>query len=371
MSALASLISPARGVRVGPIGLEFAEEELHMVQLERSVAGAIRLRAKVLQPYNVPFEEFMSEPRLIRTVVQKALKADRFKGRRVVTVMPRGATRILPLTYQVRKGEDEEEVLAGLMEPRLEGDLDEYVIDYVPIRGNQKEGDRVALVAVIPRREVVQFLDLLTAAGLEAAAIEIGPTAIKRLVSKLAEHDPTGNILVVNFGARKSYLTIISGRRLMFDTEFDIGELTLVEQLAAALESTPDQARLMIRRHGLVPTLGGPGSEEAAVSETVIEILKPRLLEIVDEVSRALVYAASETRGLPVRHVYMLGSIARWHGADEIFSDLLELPVGIVPDPLVSFQGSAADARKPRNIGQTPPEMAVATGLALRELEDA
>lgn len=114
-------------------------------------------------------------------------------------------------------------------------------------------------------------------------------------------------------------------------------------------------------------TLQPAGSEGSAVAETIIEILKPRLLDIVEEISRALVYAASETRGLPVRHVYMLGSLARWSGVEKIFSDMLELPVGIVPDPW----STERSGDQPVAIGQTRPEMAVATGLALRELEDA
>lgn len=370
MSPLPALFSSSRstGTKVGPIGLEFADEELHLVQLERVAGGAIRPRARALVPYSVPFEDLMASPGDVRTLVSGALKQDRFQGRRVVTVMPKGATRILPLTYQVREGEQDASVILDLMGSRLQGEIEDYVIDYVPVRSQQRRGDRVALVASIPREQVEEYLALLDHARLDPVAIEIGPTAIKRLVSRLSEHQSNGNDLVVNFGDRRSYLTLISGRRLMFDSRFSIGELTLIEQLANALETTSVKARELVRRHGLVPTLHADGSEGAAVAETILEILKPRFLEIVEEISRALVYAASETRGIPVRHVYMLGSLARWSGIERIFSDLLELPVGVVPDP---WMDPTKAGHQPGAIGQTPPEMAVATGLALRELEDA
>lgn len=369
LSPLPALFSQSRAkAQVGPIGLEFADEELHMVQLERGAGGAIRPRARALAPYPQSYDEMLADPVAVRALVAKALKQERFQGRRVVTVMPRGATRILPVTYQVREGEQDAAIILDLMASRLQGEVEDYVIDYVPVRSQQRRGDRVALVASIPRKQVDEYLALLDFARLEPVAIEIGPTAIKRLVSRLSEHEASGNDLVVNFGDHRSYLTLISGRRLMFDSRFSVGELTLIQQLAEALETTPAKARELVRRHGLVPTLHTGNSEAAAVAETILEILKPRFLEIVEEISRALVYAASETRGLPVRHVYMLGSLARWSGIDRIFSDLLELPVGVVPDPWMNPERAG---HQPGAIGQTPPEMAVATGLALRELEDA
>lgn len=369
MSPLSGIFPTRRnGVQTGPIGLEFADEELHMVQLERAPGGAIRPRARALVAYPSSYDDLMAAPGDVRKLVSQALKQDRFQGRRIVTVMPRGATRILPVTYQVREGEDDSAIILDLMASRLDGEIEDYVVDYVPVRSQQRRGDRVALVASIPRQQVEDYLALLDFARLDPVAIEVGPTAIKRLVSRLSEHEASGNDLVVNFGDHRSYLTLISGRRLMFDSRFSVGELTLIQQLAEALETTPGKARDLVRRHGLVPTLHTGGSEAAAVAETILEILKPRFLEIVEEISRALVYAASETRGLPVRHVYMLGSLARWSGIERIFSDLLELPVGVVPDPWMNPERAG---QQPGAIGQTPPEMAVATGLALRELEDA
>lgn len=369
MSPLPALFSQRRAsAQVGPIGLEFADEELHLVQLERVAGGAIRPRARALMPYGQAYEDLLADPVEVRSLVARALKQDRFQGRRIVTVMPRGATRILPVTYQVREGEQDAAIILDLMANRLQGNIEDYVIDYVPVRSKQQRGDRVALVASILRKQVDEYLSLLEHARLDPVAIEIGPTAIKRLVSRLSEHEAIGNDLVVNFGDTGSYLTLISGRRLMFDSRFSVGELTLIQQLAEALETTPAKARELVRRHGLVPTLKSNSSESSAVAETILEILKPRFLEIVEEISRALVYAASETRGLPVRHIYMLGSLARWSGIERIFSELLELPVGIVPDPWMTPERAG---HQPGAIGQTPPEMAVATGLALRGLDDA
>ncbi|MEA3244473.1 MAG: pilus assembly protein PilM [Pseudomonadota bacterium] len=364
-------ISPATRVnRVGPIGLECAVNELHLVQLETVLRGGIRVRAKASVSYQEERADLLQSPRELRALIRKALGKGRFKGRKVVTAMPSGETRIMPLSYHVNPGQGDASIILKLMEERLDGNLTEYVIDYLPIRAGNQADDHSALVAIARREAVVEYLEALRKSGLEVDCLEIGPVAIRRLVASMAPEGKRENVLVINCGRGASFLTIISGNRLLLDQAVQFGEDMLLAQIAGALDMPEPSVRKLVDLHSLDPRDGGKENALVAVgidvATTLQEILKPSFLELVDEINRALIYMASQTHGESVDRIYLLGSVARWQGADKLLNELLVLPVETIPNPLKTFRRSGV----PEAVNEidAAPEIAVATGLALRGL---
>lgn len=349
----------------GAIGLEFALDELHLVQLSRTGDG-LALRAQALLPFPLPRETLLDSVEDCRALLKRALMSDRFRGREVISVLPAGGARILPVTYTAGgKLDDEGEIILDAVTDRLQGEISDYVIDYMPIRAREGDRNRVAMVVVARRDKVTSYLDLLATCGLRVQALDVGPMAIRRLVSTLSGSSKGENVLVVNFGWATSFLTMISGRRLLFDTEIGFGEKQLVGQVATALDMAQDKVRQLALRHGIQAATAGSHQEE--IARALREILQPLFLDLVDEIHKALVYAASETRGEPVRHIYTLGSIARWPGTPDLLGQMLNLQIEAIPDPLRAFSPTQRRRRRQRDaVVATRPEMAVATGLALR-----
>lgn len=346
----------------GPIGVELAREQLHLVQLEKGVDGEIGLRARASEPYPAPREEVLASPQGLRAVLRRALGAGRFVGRRAVSALPAGEVRILSLSYRPGNREEGAAILEALKD-RVEGAVSDYVVDYLPVRGRKGDEERLAVVALSPRGFVIDFLESMRKAGLDVEALEIGPSAIKRLVVTLSANDDPQSVLVVNFGLSNSYLTMISGRRLLFDQEVAFGEHTLIQQLAGALDISTELARELVLRHGLAPS-GAEAGADAEISQTLREILKPGFQALTAEINRALIFAASETHGEPVGRVYLLGAMARWRGVDGLLNGLLDIPVATIPDPLQPFRRRVGKGSGP--VAAPAPEIAVATGLALR-----
>jgi type IV pilus assembly protein PilM len=338
--------------------VELAREQLHLVQLEKGADGEIEVRARASEPYHAPREEVLASPQRLRVVLRRALKADRFVGRRAVSALPSGEVRILSLSYRPGNREEGAAILDALKD-RVEGEVSDYVVDYLPVRGRKGDEERLAVVAISPRGFVIGFLESMRKAGLDVEALEIGPAAIKRLVVTMSASTDPESVLVVNFGLSNSYLTMISGRRLLFDQEVAFGEHSLIQQLAGALDISPELARDLVLRHGLAP-----GGADAEVSQTLREILKPGFQTLTAEINRALIFAASETHGEPVGRVYLLGAMARWQGVDDLLNALLDIPVATIPDPLHPFRRHGGKGSAPA--AAASPEIAVATGLALR-----
>lgn len=365
---LARLRPEAGSRQIGPIGLDFSLESVHLVQLQSIAGGAPQVRARASLAFDCPRREFLAKPHQFRSLIKRALESDQFYGHKAVLAMPSGMFRTVSINYQFSGAEDKEgAVVLRVMKDRLEGDLSDYVLDYMPVKNRSKNDERLAIVAVSEKQPVIELLDTARKAKLDVQAVEIGPVAISRLVGALSKEQGERNILVINTGRRASYLTLISGSDLLFDQEISFGEDSLVHQVSETLDMSENMARDLVLQTGVYPETpndSGEAEDDNGLMITMSEILKPQFLKLVEEVKRAFMYAAAETRGGAVSQVYLLGGIARWPGSDRLVSNLAGVEVQKIPDPLALFP--ATESRDVEVEGDAAPQIAVATGLALR-----
>lgn len=344
-----------------PIGVDFAAERLNMVQLERAEIGA-QVRAAVSVPYPIPRAQLMADPRALRAFVRSCLAAAPFRGRRIHCALAPSEVRILQLTVQLAPGQREDQAVARAARDQIGMAPDDAVVDYYQIRGADADaGERQVLVAVAERQRVVAFLDLLTGAGLDPVALDIGPAAMARLLAGMQREDLGQAVLLINFGVQKSYLTVTWGRRLMLDREIDFGEALLVDKLSKGLGLGAEAALGLLRRHGVGarPDTGEAGGQPD-VGRTIREILYPAFAALAEELVRTQVYVASRTRGSTLSRVYLNGSLAGHPDILGRIGEVVALPVELL-QPLSGFAPGTAAASLDQH-----PGIAMAVGLALR-----
>jgi type IV pilus assembly protein PilM len=370
MDTLRSLFSRlgARGAPALPIGVDFAAESLHMVQLDPAAGGAT-VRAAVSLPYPTERSRLLADPRLLRSFVRNALAAAPFSGRRMVGVLAPGDVRILPLTVQVPAGQNEQQAVARAVREQLGAAAGESVVDYIQVRGADTGSEKQVLAAVAPQAGVVSYLEALRGAGLDPVALDIGPAAIARLLAAMHREDYGQSVLLINFGSARSYLTVIWGRRLMLDREIEFGEAALVAKVASTLGLDSGTALMLLRQHGTGAPAGHQTGHDIGheishdMGRTIREILHPEFAALAEELVRTQVYVASRTRGSTVSRVYLNGSVARYAHIPQRIAQLAQLPVEVL-DPLAAFPASKAGAGGAQLHG-----IALAAGLALRGVE--
>jgi len=225
------------------------------------------------------------------------------------------------------------------------------------------------------RDRVVRILDRLWGTGMEVQALDVGPAAICRFFSLVSGPGYEDTALVINAGRDRSYLTMMSGRRLLFDQQVDFGEMPLVRHLSRVLDIGEASCRGLLLNHGF--NVEGPAYSDTPttaslppreVAGTLQEILKPLFLELAEEINRVLLFGASETRGNPVKRIYLLGAIAHWKGIDRMLDSLLEIPVVPINEDLTSLDNRLLNGDN-AFAGDFPPDMVIATGLALRGMD--
>jgi len=363
MQRLGALLKPHR---CGPIGLEIATEKLHMVQFEID-SNPPSIRAAISLPYSGEREALLADPKQLKALVRRALASKPFHGRSVVSCLPASDVQTMTLSYKRGPGQSDADAIVGELRERIKAEIEQSVVDYVAIRGDDGEAaERSAIVAVADRRRVLAYLEALRAAGLDALALDIGPSALARLVSSLGHGAHYANALLINFGRGRSYMSVMWGRRLMLDRELEFGENRLVERLAGTL-NMPEASvlQLLYERGFSAPEAAGADSALAEAVRTVCEVLRPEFATLAAEVNKTLIYTASKTRGQSVERIHLLGSVARYPGVAALLQGLVSVPVEVV-NPLNVFPvrpGAAVtqDLDPIAGIG-------LATGLALREV---
>lgn len=354
---LAGLRAPGRRKAVRPIGADFAANRLNLVQADVH-DGRRRLRAAASVRYPMPRADLFAAPKQLARFVDAALRSAPFQGRRVVSALPPADVRILPLTVQLAAGQAEAQAVAQAAARQLGDTASQYVLDYYQIRGADADGmERQVLVAAALQPRVLDYLAGLEAAGLEPLALDIGPTAIGRLLATMHGNEVGQSVALLNFGTARSYLTVIWGRRLMLDREIDFGEERLARSLAAALDLPPDTATHLMREHGI----GGRGNAHDELARAIREILHADCRALADELAHTQVYVASRTRGSSICRVYLNGSLARYPDIRERIGELIDVPVHLL-DPLGAFDHALPAA----HAAELSTPVALAAGLALR-----
>jgi Tfp pilus assembly PilM family ATPase len=315
----------------------------------------------------------MASPTAVRKLLRRAIRGGKFHGRKVVSAMPPEQVRVMSVSYQANGSDNAASSIAKLMADRVDGPLTDYVLDYVPIRMNSHDGDRLALIAVSRLEHVNNYLDTLASAGLHVDFLEIGPIAIKRLISSGTTADLQTQVFMLNVGDTSTSLTTISGERLLADQELEFGEQRILSAIANSLDLTENMAKDLIFKNGLdlsrktvqISETGSSTFDTSAVA-TLVEIVRPEFMRLAREIERAFLFADSESHGNNQKKIIVAGGIAQWPGAAVLLGSLTRIPVECLGRSHMPFAGNPENHMDISD--QAAAEMSTAVGLALRGL---
>ena len=353
----------------GLIGLDIGLNRIHLCQIRPLEHGMYSIIAKASIEYTGSRDELLIDSKRLKKLIVDALKRKKFKGRRVVALMPWEDVKIMLLTYKSNVSDVDSEVVRMLAD-RIDGSIDDHVVDYVPVRSNPGDEEHMVVATISEKARVTRLLSALISCGLEVDSLDVAPTALRRVVSALYTGHAADNVLLIHSYRDESYLTVISGRRLLFNQSVAFGETILLERIAAELDISAESARALMLDHGLgkqslARAIGADADTD--ISATLLEIVKPCFLDLVNEINRVLVFTAAETHGVPVSRVCLLGSLAHWQGAQTVLMSLLDLEQ---PDGQTEFNQVFQDENEDTRISWEGlfSDISIAMGLALRGL---
>lgn len=259
--------------------------------------------------------------------------------RTVVSIPGRGVIvkRLLIRERDLRKLDDviEFEAMDALPE-----DLDNVNIDYHVLEPSE-DGSGLEVLLVAGRKSLIEnYVDLVEAAGLVPAIVEVDHFALGSGTS-LSVDGPADAL--VHAGASSTTVHVPAGDAPGYTKELPVGGEKFTESLAANLGISRDQAEAV--------KLGAPSAEAAGLLDALSE-------EFAAEVVRGLALVGTLGGGTPPRRVSLSGGCALLPGLAPSLARALEAEVRV--------SGPFFGPHLPPDERHTGPVFAVVAGLVTR-----
>jgi general secretion pathway protein L len=286
---------------------------------------------------------------LRRLLARQPLAADAW-----IVSLRRDDTYLTPLTLPFGNIKEVQPILLPQLDGRIPVEADEMFIDAM-IGGPAPEGGFLVHTAALAPSLMAAFLSDLAAVGIDPRIVDVQPWSLCGAPG--IQTDSTGPVAVLDIGAEKSSVVVVSGGRMEFARVVSTGGETLTRALATEFHLPEDRAREGKHREAAIlaplPAGATPADDAASVSESLRRALKPLVRAV-----RASLLAHSTAFREPVTALRVVGGSSVLPGLDTFLSAELGVPCSVVTIPVT---GAAAAEFAPH-----VSRFALATALALR-----
>ena len=337
------------------LGLDIGSHSIKIVELANSnTTRTIRCIGRALVPLGAIVDGSIKEPDKVAGVL-KALLANLRPKIRQAAISIAGYSVIVKkiiVPYQ-----DEEEIERNLIfeaEKYVPFEIEDVYVDFCMLNREHEKSSGTEIYLVAAKREIVdEYATLIQGAGLSPAVVDVDAFALGNAFEGafgLIEKP----VILVDIGAQKTNLNIILQGTSLFARDMAFGgeQLTEAVQEATGLEYA-DAERIKIA-----------GSEDAAIMKEATRVYRELCSIWAAEIKKAIDFhkAGSSAEEYPAQ-LYVSGGSAFLKGLAGLFENTIGLPVKTL-NPLHGF--TAGHGIEPEYTSAVAPQMAIATGLALR-----
>ena len=240
--------------------------------------------------------------------------------------------------------------------PLAEVTPDWQLIDDKPL-SPQKTNLKILLVAV-PNEVVNQYQKIAQVAQLELVALE---AEVFALIRSLIQEEEKGVLALIDIGAQSTTCSIVEKRILKMSRSFDMSGNDLTMAVSKSLNLDFLEAQKLKEKCGIRGFDLALGEQSKVIKEILIPLVDTIIREIEKTIS-----GFSQQDGKDIERVVLTGGTALIPGLREYFEEQLKKET-VVPNPFANLFYPPILEKKLEEMG---PSFSIATGLALRGLED-
>jgi type IV pilus assembly protein PilM len=316
VNILSRLFPTPSSIAIPTVGLDFSDATMRFMSLEIKPKG---LLPKYFAQASIP-EGCMKGGKIIDTekfinFLKQIKKEYKLKYARISIPESQVYSFTLTLDYSAR--DDIRGAIEVLIEDNIPLKAIETVFDYHVLSVSEKS--IVVQVVALSETVATNYFNAFADAGIIPVSFELEGQAITRAV---IDPEDTGSCMIVDFGANRTGITIVTNKTAMVTATLDFGGNTLSQMLAKEMNLSFADAEKIKREHGLA-TLGE--------HKDVFLVLANGISVLKDEINRRYVYwheRKDQLGGFPaIDTVYLCGGHSNLIGLDEYLSASLKLKV--------------------------------------------
>ena len=342
------------------IGIDISSSAVKVLELSKSGAEyCVEHYAVEPLPQNAVVEHKITDVGQVAQAVEKAVKRSGTRYKHVAVAVP--AAHVITKLIKMPANLTDPERLS-----QIELDADHYIpyplnevnLDFQVLGPSAANPEEVDVLMAACRKEILDdYLAVIQTAGLIAAVVDIETYAMESAYALIAKHLPGGGIgktvAMMDVGATATTVNVIHNNSSVYTRNHVFGGRQLTEEIQ--------------RRYGLSYEEAGLAKKQGGLPDNYqIDVLRPFMEAMSQEVQRALQFFYSSTPFNKVDQILLAGGCAQIPGIEELVAARTGIPT-LVTNP---FSGMAfSSGIRSAAIHKEALSLMTACGLALRSFD--
>ena len=336
------------------VGVDIGSHSVKVCQLKRTdKAYSIVTLGSALLPEGVVDDGALNEPEIVASAISNLFKNLKIKKKKVGFSISGYSVIVKKVNLAVMGESEMEDHIMTEAEQYIPFDIQDVYLDFQDLKTNTAEYDRTDVMLVAAKKEIVDdYLNMLDSIGLQATIVDVDGFALENTYEY--NTPKTENVALIDIGASKMNINIISKGMSVVARDIVVGSRQLTERIMSQFDLDFEEAESLKL-----------GNEEAGDRKKDLEeIFTSVCTQWVLEIKKAIDLYQSNFPDAPLAKLVLSGGGSKVAG----LADYLNQETGIEVEMFNPFTNMKSNKRKidPEYLKQVGPEMAIASGIAIR-----
>lgn len=348
------------------LGIDIGSNSIKAVEIVKTGRNQFKVErlGRIAMPKNAVVSGEIIDKAAVQNSLKELIKALKPSTSKAVIAITSKSVITRSIRMPIMTMNEIEESLKYEVERYIPMSLDDIIYDFSDAGVVEADGGKqqqVMLVAA-PKKEIYGLYEFFKQAGVNPIAIETPAFALWRLyciVASAAED----TFACLDMGNQTSTIIIFKEKKPHFIRQIPLGGQHIWEAITASMGAAFDEAAASLESDlGFLPNNATDNLDPEAVQRDML--LRAAFGDFVHEIRRSMDFYRMQSRDASISRLILCGGLTKINGIDDFFASefAMEVSVGKIA-PLVD-KHKIADSIKEK----LSPDMAVAIGLALREV---
>ena len=336
------------------IGVDIGSHAVKVCQLKRSGNGytIVALGSAVL-PEGAVDDGTLYESKIVGDSISTLFKNLKIKNKKIGFSISGYSVIVKKVNLAVMDNAELEAHIMEEAEQYIPFDIEDVYLDFQDLKTQGSDGDRTDVMLVAAKKEIVDdYLEMIYELNLDPVIVDVDGFALENTYE--FNYQTKENVALVDIGASKMNINILSDGISVVARDIIVGSRQITEQIQNTFDIEFEDAEAL--------KLGYVAAEDK--QKEIEEIFTTTCTQWVLEIKKAIDLYHSNHPTRPLTRLILSGGGAKVTG----LADFLTKDTGLSVEIFNPFTNLKSNKRKidPRYLHSVAPEMAIATGIALR-----
>ncbi len=336
------------------VGVDIGSHAVKVCQLKKGdKAYSVVSVGSTLLPEGAVDDGTLNEPEIVGAAIAELFKNLKIKKKKVGFSISGYSVIVKKVNLAVMNEEQMEEHILAEAEQYIPFDIQDVYLDFQDLKTGSGENERTDVMLVAAKKDIVDdYLDMLDSIGLQATIVDVDGFALENTYEY--NMPKTDNVALVDIGASKMNINIISGGMSMVARDIVVGSRQLTERIMNHFDIEYEEAEAI--------KLGNQPAGDR--QEELEDIFSTVCTQWVLEVKKAIDLYHNNYPDAPLVKLVLSGGGAKVAG----LTDYLTQETGLSVELFNPFANMISNDKKidPDYLKTIGPEMAIASGIAIR-----